>query len=127
MGKPSLRSPSGSLIMTKLPRSVKIWTQDGVCRKTIDRDCQVQSVTWLPQGEGELTGRGSGRQIDESGSYNQRSYLSRRTRSFVWCVGLYNNAYLQSLMIHFAGYQRNRTLHVHRAPSLRSHESLAPG
>ena len=83
MSKPSLRSPSGSLIMTKLPRSVKIWTQDGVCRKTINRDCQVQSVTWLPQGEGKLTDRGPGKQIDESGSHDQHSYLSRRTRSFV--------------------------------------------
>jgi len=127
MSKLSLRSPSGNLIMTKLPRSVKIWTQDGVCRKTIERDCPVQSVTWLPQGEGELTGRGSESQVDESGSHNQHSYLSRRTRSFVWCVGLYSNASFQFLIVHFAGYQRNCMLYIYRAPSLRSHEGLAPG
>ena len=53
MSKLLFRSPSGNLIMTKLPRAVKIWTQDGVCRKTIERDCPVQSVAWLPHGEGE--------------------------------------------------------------------------
>ena len=51
---PSFRSPSGNLIMTKLPRAIKIWTQDGVCRKTIERCCPVQSITWLPHGEGKL-------------------------------------------------------------------------
>ena len=40
--------------MTKLPRAIKIWTQDGVCRKTIDRGSPVQSITWMPHGEGEL-------------------------------------------------------------------------
>ena len=39
--------------MTKLPRAIKIWTQDGVCRKTIERHCPVQSITWMPHGEGE--------------------------------------------------------------------------
>ena len=57
MIKPSFRSPSGNLIMTKLPRTVKIWTQDGVCRKTIERYCPVQSITWLPNGEGKLAQR----------------------------------------------------------------------
>ena len=53
--KPTFRSPSGSLIMTKLPRAIKIWTQDGVCRKTIERSCPVQSIAWLPHGEGKST------------------------------------------------------------------------
>jgi hypothetical protein len=70
MSKPSFRSPSGSLIMTKLPRTIKIWSQDGVCRKTIERDCPVQSVTWLPHGEGELTGPRFWGQVDESGFHN---------------------------------------------------------
>jgi hypothetical protein len=46
------RSPNGSLLMTKLGRGMKIWTQDGVCKKTIDRRTSVQSVTWLEDGEG---------------------------------------------------------------------------
>ena len=126
MSKPSFRSPSGSLIMTKLPRAVKIWTQDGVCRKTIKRDCPVQSVTWLPHGEGEPTRRRFWGQVDESGSHNQRSYLSKRAGSFVWCVGLYDDVPFRSLMVHFAGYKRNRTFHVHQVPSSRSHEILGP-
>jgi hypothetical protein len=32
---------------------MKIWTQDGVCRKTIDRRRIVGSVTWLQTGEGD--------------------------------------------------------------------------
>ena len=52
--EPPFRSPNGNFIMTKLPRAIKIWTQDGVCRRTIERGCPVQSVTWMPHGEGEL-------------------------------------------------------------------------
>jgi hypothetical protein len=52
----SLRSPNGSLLMTKLGRGMKIWTQDGVCKKTIDRKTAVQSVTWLENGEGTRAG-----------------------------------------------------------------------
>ena len=40
--------------MTKLPRAIKIWTPDGVCRKTVGRHRPVQSITWMPHGEGEL-------------------------------------------------------------------------
>jgi len=60
MSKPPFRSPSGNLIMTKLPRAIKIWTQDGVCRKTIERYCPVQSITWMADGEGKSAGVGSG-------------------------------------------------------------------
>lgn len=62
-------SPSGHLLLTKLGRGVKIWTevccsarrlmrpcaytgQDGVCKRTIDRRRNVQSITWMPGGEG---------------------------------------------------------------------------
>ena len=46
-------SPSGNLLLTKLGRGVKVWTEDGVCKKTIDRRRNVQSIAWLPGGEGE--------------------------------------------------------------------------
>lgn len=67
------RSPNGHLLLTKLTKGVKIWTeartlgfhatgcsfsvrieQDGVCRKTISRGSNVNSITWLPGGDGEL-------------------------------------------------------------------------
>ncbi|KIK82317.1 hypothetical protein PAXRUDRAFT_35593 [Paxillus rubicundulus Ve08.2h10] len=44
-------SPLGNLLLTKLNRVIKMWTQDGVCRKTIDRQCAVQAVAWMPNGE----------------------------------------------------------------------------
>ena len=46
-------SPSGNLLLTKLGRGVKVWTEDGVCKKTIDRRRNIQSIAWLPGGEGE--------------------------------------------------------------------------
>ncbi|KAI0948106.1 hypothetical protein AcW1_009704 [Taiwanofungus camphoratus] len=52
-------SPSGSTLLTKLNRGVKVWTEDGVCKKTIDRRKTVQSIAWLPGGEGFLSVEGS--------------------------------------------------------------------
>ena len=66
--EPLVRSPNGSFIMTKLPRAIKIWTQDGVCRRTIERHCSVQSITWMPHGEGELVKVRSGDTIYELNS-----------------------------------------------------------
>ncbi|THH12742.1 hypothetical protein EW146_g7414 [Bondarzewia mesenterica] len=51
-------SPSGKLLLTKLNRAIKIWTEDGVCTKTIDRHRPVQSICWLPQGEALLSVEG---------------------------------------------------------------------
>ncbi|KAI5118541.1 hypothetical protein M0805_008482 [Coniferiporia weirii] len=49
-------SPKGDLLLTKMVRGMRIWTADsGVCRKTIDRQRSVQSVTWFPQGEAFLS------------------------------------------------------------------------
>ncbi|KZT00504.1 WD40 repeat-like protein [Laetiporus sulphureus 93-53] len=48
-------SPNGSTLLTKLNRGVKVWTEDGVCKKTIDRRRTVQSVAWLPAGEAFLS------------------------------------------------------------------------
>ncbi|KAN0131940.1 WD40 repeat-like protein [Lactarius tabidus] len=52
-------SPSGNLILTKLTRSIKVWTEAGVCSKTIDRYRPVQSICWLPGGEAFMSVEGS--------------------------------------------------------------------
>ncbi|TFK48969.1 WD40 repeat-like protein [Heliocybe sulcata] len=52
-------SPTGNLLLTKLNRSVKVWTQDGVCRKTIDRHRTVHSIAWFPGGEAFMSVEGS--------------------------------------------------------------------
>lgn len=52
-------SPSGKLVLTKLTRSIKVWTEAGVCSKTIDRYRPVQSISWLPGGEAFLSVEGS--------------------------------------------------------------------
>lgn len=52
-------SPAGVLLLTRLNRAIKIWTEDGVCRKTIERQHHVQSIAWLPGGEAFLSVEGS--------------------------------------------------------------------
>ncbi|KAG1742685.1 WD40-repeat-containing domain protein [Suillus paluster] len=44
-------SASDTLLLTRLPRGIKIWTKDGLCRKTIERPHSVASVAWLPANE----------------------------------------------------------------------------
>ncbi|KAI0250714.1 WD40-repeat-containing domain protein [Lactifluus subvellereus] len=51
-------SPSGNLILTKLTRSIKVWTEAGVCSKTIDRHRSVQSICWMPGGEAFMSVEG---------------------------------------------------------------------
>ncbi|KAG8763542.1 hypothetical protein FRC12_008511 [Ceratobasidium sp. 428] len=46
-------SPSGDQLLTKQLKAVKVWdTKNGVCKRTIDRKRNVQSITWLPKGSG---------------------------------------------------------------------------
>ncbi|KAG6328556.1 hypothetical protein ID866_10532 [Astraeus odoratus] len=45
-------SPNGKLLLTQLTRFVKVWSEDGVCKKTIERESPIQSIVWLPTGEG---------------------------------------------------------------------------
>ncbi|EPT02101.1 hypothetical protein FOMPIDRAFT_1029426 [Fomitopsis schrenkii] len=52
-------SPNGTILLTKMNRGVKVWNEDGVCKKTIDRRKNVQSITWLPGGEAFLSVEGS--------------------------------------------------------------------
>ncbi|KZV68541.1 WD40 repeat-like protein [Peniophora sp. CONT] len=66
-------SPSGTRLLTKLKSSVKVWTENGVCVRTIERGCQIQSITWMPQGEGFMVVEGdsitlldlSGQQVEQ--------------------------------------------------------------
>ncbi|KAG1736997.1 WD40-repeat-containing domain protein [Suillus lakei] len=44
-------SDSSTLLLTRLPRGIKVWTEDGLCKKTIERPHSVSSVVWLPANE----------------------------------------------------------------------------
>ncbi|KAI0760480.1 WD40 repeat-like protein [Fomes fomentarius] len=71
-------SPSGNLLLTKLGRGVKMWTEDGVCRKTIDRRKNVQSITWFPDGEAFLSVEGSdATKLDLNGIVLAQYHLDR--------------------------------------------------
>ncbi|KAJ7598511.1 quinon protein alcohol dehydrogenase-like superfamily [Mycena floridula] len=52
-------SPSGNLLLAKLVRGIKLWTEDGVCQRTIDRWVDVESIAWLPDSQGFLSVEGS--------------------------------------------------------------------
>ncbi|KAI6129596.1 WD40-repeat-containing domain protein, partial [Pisolithus croceorrhizus] len=52
-------SPSGDLLLTKLNRVVKVWTEEGVFRRSINRKASIQAVTWLPSGDAFMTVEGS--------------------------------------------------------------------
>ncbi|KAH7869620.1 uncharacterized protein C8R40DRAFT_729804 [Lentinula edodes] len=45
-------SPGGHLLLTRLSRSINVWTQHGILQKTISRLTIVESIVWLP-GTGE--------------------------------------------------------------------------
>ncbi|KAJ7742718.1 WD40 repeat-like protein [Mycena maculata] len=52
-------SDTGNILLTKLGRGMKVWTEDGVCQKTIDRETNVESITWFPGSEAFLSVEGS--------------------------------------------------------------------
>ncbi|KIJ36922.1 hypothetical protein M422DRAFT_781979 [Sphaerobolus stellatus SS14] len=71
-------SPKGTHLLTKLQRGVKIWTDDGVCIKTIDRKKNVQSVAWLPSGKEFLLVEGHEvSRIDLTGTLTETYILPR--------------------------------------------------
>ncbi|KAF9444114.1 hypothetical protein P691DRAFT_787144 [Macrolepiota fuliginosa MF-IS2] len=40
-------SPDGKYLLTKMTRGMKVWTaEDGVCKKTIEREEPVEAITW---------------------------------------------------------------------------------
>ncbi|KAJ7485562.1 hypothetical protein FB451DRAFT_1230279 [Mycena latifolia] len=52
-------SDTGNILLTKLNRGMKVWTEDGVCQKTIDRQTNVESITWFPGSQAFLSVEGS--------------------------------------------------------------------
>ncbi|KAF8155867.1 hypothetical protein B0H34DRAFT_512681 [Crassisporium funariophilum] len=49
-------SPTGNFLLTKMARGVKVWTaEDGVCKKTINRNLAIESITWYPAGDAFLS------------------------------------------------------------------------
>jgi len=52
-------SPNGRLLLTRFTRGLKLWSEDGVCKQTIDRSKTVSSVVWLPNGQAILSVEGS--------------------------------------------------------------------
>ncbi|KAJ7640788.1 WD40 repeat-like protein [Mycena polygramma] len=52
-------SDTGNMLLTKLVRGIKVWTEDGVCQKTIDRQTNVESITWFPGSEAFLSVEGN--------------------------------------------------------------------
>lgn len=53
-------SPLGNTLLTKLNRGIKVWTsEDGVCKKTIERQAFVESIQWFPDGKCFISVEGS--------------------------------------------------------------------
>lgn len=52
-------SPSGDLLLTKFNRVVKVWTEEGACRRSINRKASIQAVTWLPSGDAFMSVEGN--------------------------------------------------------------------
>ncbi|KAJ7461797.1 WD40 repeat-like protein [Mycena galericulata] len=52
-------SDTGNILLTKLNRGMKVWTEDGVCQRTIDRETNVESITWFPGGQAFLSVEGN--------------------------------------------------------------------
>ncbi|KAG2136417.1 WD40-repeat-containing domain protein [Suillus clintonianus] len=44
-------SASGTILLTRLTRGIKVWTEEGLCKRTIDRPHSVSSIAWLPGSE----------------------------------------------------------------------------
>ncbi|KAA1474488.1 hypothetical protein DENSPDRAFT_931692 [Dentipellis sp. KUC8613] len=51
-------SPIGNKLLTRLPKAIKVWTEAGVCVKTIERP-RVDSIAWFPGGEAFISVEGS--------------------------------------------------------------------
>ncbi|KIJ59076.1 hypothetical protein HYDPIDRAFT_118829 [Hydnomerulius pinastri MD-312] len=46
-------SPNGRILLTDHTRAVKVWSKEGVCEETIERQNPVTSIIWPPTGEGK--------------------------------------------------------------------------
>ncbi|KXN92165.1 hypothetical protein AN958_09257 [Leucoagaricus sp. SymC.cos] len=53
-------SPDGKYLLTKTSKGVKVWTpEDGVCKGDLERDGQIESITWCNHGYKFLSVEGS--------------------------------------------------------------------
>ncbi|KAK7690720.1 hypothetical protein QCA50_005819 [Cerrena zonata] len=68
-------SPTGHMLLTRLQRGFKLWDEDGVCRKTVDRKASVQSISWFPRGEALLS--------VENGALNRLDLNGNATNTYV--------------------------------------------
>ncbi|KAG2046627.1 WD40 repeat-like protein [Suillus hirtellus] len=44
-------SATGTILLTRLTRGIKVWTEDGLSKRTIDRPHSVSSIAWLPNSD----------------------------------------------------------------------------
>ncbi|EIW78840.1 hypothetical protein CONPUDRAFT_155557 [Coniophora puteana RWD-64-598 SS2] len=51
--------PSGHMLLTRFNRGIKVWSDDGVCRRTIERSRGIQSIAWVPGAEHFLSVEGN--------------------------------------------------------------------
>ncbi|EKM57477.1 uncharacterized protein PHACADRAFT_206381 [Phanerochaete carnosa HHB-10118-sp] len=71
-------SPNGQQLLTKMNRGIKVWTEDGVCKRTIDRRQNVQSIAWLPSGDAFLSVEGGYvTKLDTNGNILDQYHLER--------------------------------------------------
>ncbi|KAG8690095.1 hypothetical protein FRC08_010673, partial [Ceratobasidium sp. 394] len=53
VGQVAWSPTTGDQLLTKQLKAVKVWdAKTGVCKRTIDRKRNVQSITWMPKGSG---------------------------------------------------------------------------
>ncbi|GJE95705.1 WD40 repeat domain-containing protein [Phanerochaete sordida] len=52
-------SPDGRQVLTRTGREVQIWTEDGACKRKIDRATTLQAIAWLPGGDAFLAAEGA--------------------------------------------------------------------
>ncbi|KAJ7640774.1 hypothetical protein DFH06DRAFT_1477707 [Mycena polygramma] len=52
-------SDTGNTLLTKRIRGVKVWTEDGICQQTIDRQTDVESIIWFPGSQAFLSVEGN--------------------------------------------------------------------
>jgi len=59
--------------------------QDGVCKKTIERQNGIQSIVWLPNSDGKIPDAFHVERFFMTG-HDQLSFLSKEARLSSWCV-----------------------------------------
>ncbi|KAJ6495374.1 WD40 repeat-like protein [Mycena sanguinolenta] len=69
---------TGNMLLTKLSSGVQVWSQDGVCLETIDRQANVESITWWPESQGTDAPQGhTVTKLDLRGNILDQYYFGR--------------------------------------------------